>query len=185
MSDSIPQAFVSHTEATNNNLISLARMFTGLRSCALASVLFFCFLSVRVEGTTAVHSDADYNAWGHTVQGINVSGSLMERRGLKSKGSLNPGRRKEASFCLHRPSWVILAPWCKKHTTVKARRFKAIIVCVGRDRYCISIELWAQATQSSEGEKPFSIRVADSAIQLRPYSLFLSFFLPPVSLAKL
>lgn len=65
VSDSIPQAFVSH-EAFNNNLISLARMFTAFHSCALATTLSFCFLPVRVEGTTAIWSHPDYNGWGYT-----------------------------------------------------------------------------------------------------------------------
>ncbi len=144
----------------------------------------FCFLSLRVEGTTTTRSDPDYNAWGHTVHGMDMSGSLMEHHGVKSEGALNPGRGKEDSFFLRRPSWVILAPWCKKHTTVKARRFKAVIVCVGRDQYCISIELWVQATQSSERRKSLSrsawLIVPDNCIHLHSHCL--SFFFYPFSL---
>lgn len=95
MSDSIPQAFVSHTEATNNNLISLARMFTALRSCALASALFLLLPVCQGGGN---NSDPDYNAWGHTVHGMDMSGSLMERLGVKSKWALNPGRGEEESL---------------------------------------------------------------------------------------
>lgn len=95
MSDSIPQAFVSHTEATNNNLISLARMFTALHSCALASVLFLLLPVCQGGGN---NSDPDYNAWGHTVHGMDMSGSLMERLRVKSKWALNPGRGEEESL---------------------------------------------------------------------------------------
>lgn len=109
----------------------------------------------------------------------------MERHGVKSEGALNPGRGEEESF-LSAPTQLsdILAPWCKKHTTVKARRFKAVIVCVGRDQYCISIELWVQATQSSERRKSLSwsawLIVPDNCAHLHSHCL--SFFFWPFSL---
>lgn len=59
----------------------------------------------------------------------------------------------------------MLTSWCKKHTTVVERQFKAAIVCISRGQYCISVEPEPQGVRDL-----LWIRVADRPQQLHPFS---------------